>query len=112
MSDTVVIKSYKIVDDNGKNKSTTSSLLFYDINYDDGDCLCQINSSLVIPRKKYLKHNLKPLLKVGEKVYAAWWEDGQIDVSTAKEWYSGVIKARIEGEYGGPYGPIRSYDVT
>mmetsp|Transcript_22801 Transcript_22801/g.49301 ORF Transcript_22801/g.49301 Transcript_22801/m.49301 type:complete len:161 (-) Transcript_22801:1616-2098(-) len=65
---------------------------------------------MVITRKKYLKRNLKPLLKVGAEVYAAWWEDN--DRTTAATWHPGVISSRRESKFGGPYGPIRFYDIT
>ena len=84
----------------------------YDIRYDDGDSLSNIDGTLVIPRKRYLYKNLKPCLNVGDEVYAAWWED--VRRRTSATWHPGVIKncKLAKGEYGGRYGPLRLYDVA
>ena len=99
-----VVKSSEV----GADGTTVS----YDIRYDDGDSLSNIDGTLVIPRKRYLYKNLKPCLNVGDEVYAAWWED--VRRRTSATWHPGVIKncKLAKGEYGGRYGPLRLYDVA
>mmetsp|Transcript_2993 Transcript_2993/g.5294 ORF Transcript_2993/g.5294 Transcript_2993/m.5294 type:complete len:591 (+) Transcript_2993:2-1774(+) len=54
--------------------------------------------------------DIKPQLKVGEKVCAAWWEDEIRDGSPS--WYPGTIKSYKEVDsVGQQYGPLRLYGV-
>ncbi len=61
-----VVLSHRFV-----GSSTTSSppTLLYDVHFDDGDGANNLEGSSVISRKKYLTRNLKPLLRVGDRVY-------------------------------------------
>lgn len=58
------------------------------------------------------RSHLKPLLKVGDEVYSAWWLNE--DRSDDPTWLSGIIKSckEVEQEDDGQYGPTRMYDVT
>ncbi len=103
-----VVVSHRIV-----GSSTTSSrpALLYDVRFDDGDRADDLEGSSVMSRKKYLTRNLKPLLRVGDRVYAAWLENPRRR-ATAVSWHPGVVKDYRDHEYGGRYGPIRLYDVA
>ena len=112
-----VILSHKIVDEDkgagphaGSSTTSSSPVVLYDVRFDDGDITTNIDGNLVMSRKKYLKCNLKPLLRVGDEVYAAWWEDSSR--TSASSWHPGVITGYRDLEYGGRYGLIRFYDVT
>ena len=60
----------------------------------------------------FSKRNLKPVLKVGDKVYAAWWEDEKSRRTNSKSsWYEGRITAVKEVDKGDTYGPVRFYDI-
>ena len=61
----------------------------------------------------FSKRNLKPVLKVGDKVYAAWWEDEESRrTNTNSSWYEGRINAVKEVNKGVcDYGPVRFYDI-
>lgn len=58
---------------------------------------------------------IKPLFKLGDRVYAAWWEDEWR--SNAPAWYPGVIKSYeevwIDSDVSArrQYGPLRLYSV-
>ena len=78
---------------------------------DDGVLKDDIQGSLVISRKKYLKRNLKPMLSVGDEVYASWWEDSK-NRTSVPSWFPGVVKAYKDLGYGGRHGLIRLYDIT
>ncbi|KAL9189318.1 hypothetical protein ACHAXT_011808 [Thalassiosira profunda] len=100
-----VVASHTIVEGMGRS----GPALRYDINFDDGDTLRGIHWRLVIKRKKYLKKNLKPSLEVGDEVYSGWWEDK--NRAAAPSWHPGVVVNCRQRDYGGPYGPIRLYDI-
>ena len=51
---------------------------------------------------------LKPILNVGDEVYAAWWEDTKRRGVNA--WYPGKVKSYIEVGNNN-FGPIRLYDI-
>ena len=60
----------------------------------------------------FSKRNLKPVLKVGDKVYAAWWEDEESRRTNSRSsWYEGRITAVKEVDKGDTYGPVRFYDI-
>ena len=60
----------------------------------------------------FSKRNLKPVLKVGEKVYAAWWEDEESRRTNSRSsWYEGRVTAVKEVDKGDTYGPVRFYDI-
>ncbi|KAL7546752.1 hypothetical protein ACHAWF_010085 [Thalassiosira exigua] len=80
----------------------------YDVRFDDGDVISDLSSRHVIPRETYLERNLKPRLEEGEEVYALWRARGR---SRSCGWYPGKVTGRRELGHGGPYGPIRFYDV-
>lgn len=101
-----VIEAYSIAE---KRVGRSDETLLYDVHFEDGDRLKEIEEVLVIPRKKYLEHGLKPNLQVGDEVYAAWWENN--DRSTSASWFPGVIRGCREAEFGGPHGPIRLFDI-
>lgn len=103
-----VVMSHKLV----QKGEELGAVVFYDVRFDDdGVFKDDIQGSLVISRKKYLKRNLKPMLSVGDEVYAAWWEDSRTRTS-APSWFPGVIKAYEDLGYGGRHGLIRLYDIT
>jgi hypothetical protein len=111
-----VIVSHRIVEKDeangphaGSSEATSSHVVLYNVRFDDGDIAENLGSS-VTTRKQYLKRNLKPLLGVGDEVYAAWWENPR-NRTTAASWHPGVIKDYKDREYGGRYGLIRLYDV-
>lgn len=55
--------------------------------------------------------NIKPLLKVGEKVYAAWWKNKRSKNGTPS-WHPGYVKSYKEVEENvNQYGPLRLYNV-
>jgi len=83
----------------GSSKATSSHVVLYNVRFDDGDIA-----------ENYLKRNLKPLLRVGDEVYAAWWENPR-NRTTAASWHPGIIKYLKDLDYGGRYGLIRLYDV-
>ena len=83
-------------------------MVLYNVRFDDGDMVKNLDSRSVIPRKTYMERNLKPLLKVGDEVYAPWSENSR---TTTECWYPGVIERVKDLDYGGRYGLIRSYDV-
>jgi hypothetical protein len=111
-----VIVSHRIVEKDkangphaGSSEATSSHVVLYNVRFDDGDIAENLGSS-VMTRKQYLKRNLKPMLGVGDEVYAAWWENPR-NRTTAASWHPGVIKNYKDREYGGRYGLIRLYDV-
>ena len=54
----------------------------------------------------------KPILEVGDEVYAAWWPDAEIRRTNSRSsWYPGRIKSVKEVDSGGVYGPTRFYDI-
>mmetsp|Transcript_21573 Transcript_21573/g.35272 ORF Transcript_21573/g.35272 Transcript_21573/m.35272 type:complete len:1185 (-) Transcript_21573:86-3640(-) len=83
----------------------------YDVAFDDGKCCAGIDKSLVMSEHRYLNQNLKPILKVGQRVVAAWWEDPTDTSKPALGWFPGVIKACKQLKQGGLLGPDRFYDV-
>ena len=100
-----IVQSHKLVE-----KKKGHSTVVYDVLFDDGDKGKGIEAHLVMPVGKYTHQNLKPMLKVGEKVYSGWWEDD--DRATPAMWFPGVVKKRkTNSKYGGPYGPIWRYDI-
>eukprot|EP00579_Thalassiosira_antarctica_P003270 CAMPEP_0201904980 /NCGR_PEP_ID=MMETSP0902-20130614/56276_1 /ASSEMBLY_ACC=CAM_ASM_000551 /TAXON_ID=420261 /ORGANISM="Thalassiosira antarctica, Strain CCMP982" /LENGTH=1143 /DNA_ID=CAMNT_0048439085 /DNA_START=159 /DNA_END=3590 /DNA_ORIENTATION=+ len=58
------------------------------------------------------KKELKPLLKVGDFVSAAWWPDKESRrTNSCSSWYEGKIKVVKEVDRGGEYGPLRYYSI-
>mmetsp|Transcript_31937 Transcript_31937/g.54476 ORF Transcript_31937/g.54476 Transcript_31937/m.54476 type:complete len:1288 (-) Transcript_31937:917-4780(-) len=62
--------------------------------------------------------NLKPALKKGDRVVAAWWDLSRNEGvnSTDGKWFSGKVHAvkerdRYSGSRASKYGPIRIYDI-
>lgn len=103
-----VVMSHKLV----QKGEDLGAVVLYDVRFDDDGVLKDdIQGSLVISRKKYLKRNLKPMLNVGDEVYAAWWEDSK-NRTSAPSWFPGVVKAYKDLGYGGRHGLIRLYDIT
>jgi len=84
---------------NSKSKPPSSFPPAIDVPDISGPCLDALS-----------KKDLKPLLNVGEKVYAGWWQDKQRESSTL--WYPGIVKSYKEVETGGQYGPLRLYDIA
>ena len=82
----------------------------YDVQFDDGDKLCDIVGDLVISKHDYLRNSLKHMYKVGDKVYSAWWPDKKRKKSTPA-WYPGIVKCRRVSPRGGQYGPSVLYDI-
>jgi hypothetical protein len=99
-----------MVEKNNSVSSNASSRLvvLYNVRFNDGDIAKNLDSKSVIPRKRYMERNLKPLLRVGDEVYAAFPDNS---LTTSEHWYPGVIKRVKDHAYGGRYGLIRSYDV-
>jgi len=63
--------------------------------------------------KKLKKIELKPDLRVGDEVWAAWWEnrgEGEVCQAESGGWYPGRIK-RVREQGGSDYGPQRYYDI-
>ena len=66
----------------------------------------------------YSSVNLKPALKKGDRVVAAWWDLSRNERvnSTDGKWFSGKVHAvkerdRYSGSRASKYGPIRIYDI-
>jgi len=58
------------------------------------------------------KEELKPRLKVGDRVYAAWWPDVESKRAHSEaSWYSGWITHVDSAKAGGEYGPRRYYSI-
>ncbi|KAL9180597.1 hypothetical protein ACHAXT_011050 [Thalassiosira profunda] len=58
------------------------------------------------------KGELKPLLKVGQEVVAAWWESPEKRrTNSESSWYDGRIRAVKETDKGSDYGPVRFYCI-
>ena len=89
--------------------SGTSSRV-YDIQFDDGDKLCNVEERLVISKRDYLRNSLKHVYMIGDKVYSAWWPDKKRNKSKPA-WYPGTIKGRRVLPRGGQYGPSVLYDI-
>ena len=68
--------------------------------------------------KTPLSH-LKPVLKEGDRIVAAWWDlnrNEKINTPNNEEWFEGVInrvreKDHYAGSYASRYGPVRVYDI-
>ena len=70
------------------------------------------------------QHTLKPLLKIGDEVTAAWWPPSTPDITEVAPsgWYRGVIssfktahpnnKSSSSSNTNNYYGPVRSYSVN
>jgi hypothetical protein len=81
----------------------------YDVRFDDGDKLYDIEESFVIPKNEYLNNSLKHVYSIGDSVYSAWWP-AKNRSKIAPSWYPGTIKGRRMLP-GGCYGPIVLYDI-
>ncbi|KAK1747102.1 hypothetical protein QTG54_002446, partial [Skeletonema marinoi] len=98
----------------GTVKATKSDQLSlsYDVEFDDGKFLARIDKSLVISEHRYLHENLKPILKVGQRVAAGWWENPSDTSSPPVGWFPGVVQSCRQLKQGGLFGPDRFYDIN
>ncbi|KAL7526567.1 hypothetical protein ACHAXR_004615, partial [Thalassiosira sp. AJA248-18] len=65
------------------------------------------------PFKTLSKKELKPLLKVNDEVYAAWWPDEDSRrTNSQSSWYEGRIKSVKAVDKGGDYGPEYYYSIV
>jgi hypothetical protein len=47
----------------------------YNVRFDDGDELNNIDETLVIPKDEYIKNSFKHIYSCGDKIYSAWWPE-------------------------------------
>jgi hypothetical protein len=82
--------------------------LLYGVHFDDGNPANDLKGSSVMSRKKYLMWNLKPLLRVRDRVNTAWWENP----GRRAMWHPGVVKDYRDNKYGCRYGLIPLCNVA
>ena len=62
--------------------------------------------------RSFNKKGIKPMLKVNDEVYAAWWPDERSRSTNSQcSWYEGRVKSVRAVDKGADYGPVYYYSI-